>query len=402
MQSSACGQTSQRETPNRMSSEEQSYRQALTNAADVALKRHPDTTEQFFRELRGAFPTEVIDLLPKLKPRVDELRQPAEKSDEDILGQPEPHPIDYDWRFTAETAESVANLIGSNSNILCLGTPTIFQVVGARGHCAHLVDQNPLLPHQIPQFPHCTVETSTVANTLQSGRRFSTVILDPPWYPTCYDQWISIALSRLSRPGIILVSLFRDLTRPDALSERKKLLANFAAIGRTTIIDQLTYSTPRFEHEVLSRAGLPNLGSWRAADLVRIEVAAEAPGVDVNLLKPSAQRGWQRFLIGNQVVAVKTQAVDDGPISYVEPGGRAVGTELRSVSRRDTTRRRLTVWTSRNRAVIATGTFRISALLSRISKFCTYRPENILVSAADRKAFQNLCAVLDIRNTEYD
>src|ERR1043165_2860408 len=38
---------------------------------------------------------------------------------------PEPHPLDFDWRFTPKTARQLADLIAVYQSCLCVGAPTV-------------------------------------------------------------------------------------------------------------------------------------------------------------------------------------------------------------------------------------------------------------------------------------
>ena len=135
-------------------------------------------------------------------------------------------------------------------------------------------------------------------------------------------------------------------TRPSAQVERDALIDRFCAIGKISSLPyEAVYATPPFEAEVLARLGLPVLPSWRAADLLQIELFPQAKNAPV----PSQDWplcDWERFVLGDQVIALRHTPGDDGRVHFeAEPS-----VELLSVSNRDPKRTHYTLWTSRSRA----------------------------------------------------
>lgn len=345
--------------------------------------------------LQGAFPAVAVEAMEHIPGEWSEER-PASKTTLD-LQMPEPHPVDCDWRFDAHTAESLAREASTAGRVLCLGTPSVFAAIVARGGQAHLVDRNPFLARHLQHDDRSTFQIGDVAALAPTGTSFDAAVIDPPWYPGCYDLFISRAIARLVRPGILFVTLFRELTRPGAQRERSELLARLQKLGRTSILDrEAVYATPRFEEEVLRRLRLPALPAWRAADVVRVEVGEDGRW-DLSPTMDEIGSTWRRFLVGEQVVTVMNRPDDDGPIHYEAPRTLEHGFALRSVSSRDPARVGVTVWTSRNRAAVARGTFRIAAGLAEMACEAQARPTpRPALTESDRRAFAALAADLDI------
>jgi len=376
-------------------SDEGNYRERLDQAVVAARALANVDPQRFWRALRGTFPAEVGYLLRQSGDNVARHAGASSDASDVSCFFPEPHPLDYDWRFEPSTAERIAEIASAHGRVLCLGTPAVFQAIAARKGHAHLIDRNSLIESFLAKAQNCTFEITDLADAPRTRQQFDAAVLDPPWYLPCYELWLSRALAALARPSVIFVTIFRDLTRPGADREREQLLTALSALGRTKHVGDVAYSTPRFEAEVLERIGLPTMPSWRMADLVRVETTAASEGLTLAPAKPTKKLfQWQRYIIGGQVVAVRTPAHDNGPITYVYPRKPASGTDLMSVSRRYPSRVGLTVWTSRNRAVAATGTGRIAAFFASISGSRNLPGSTQLITCEDRVALGHLTADL--------
>jgi len=200
-------------------------------------------------------------------------------------------------------------------------------------------------------------------------RGFDVVLLDPPWYVDHTLSWISCALAILRPGGKLILTLFPELVRPTALEERehlKKVLESFGAIQSLPF--DAFYSTPTFEHETLGAFGLADLGQWRSGSLISLTVSK--PGKPLSVPFPPEAK-WKRVRLGSQVVAVRssndeTRAALPLRFSPPESDGSFL---LKSVSARDPVRRGITVWTSRNRALIASqGEGHVLPFLQKLEK----------------------------------
>jgi hypothetical protein len=361
-----------------------------------ALKQFRGDPQLFCRSLRGAFPGTVAEALRALSTRTQDFNASTDELNATLEPVwPEPHPADFDWRFEKSTAEKLSYLVSARGRVLCLGTPTVYEAISRQGGKSLLIDQNPFLRRCLTPNNRSSFQIADLSRPLHIREQFDAVILDPPWYSKIYTNWLSQALALLKRSnGSLFVTLFRELTRPGAATERAQILSSLAAVGRVRILElDAVYETPRFEAEVLARLKLPQLPAWRVADLVQVEVRDAAAW---QASKPSAQNSYgrtaERFLIGNQVVVVAHYTQTSEPIDYTAPDPkRPRDFILASVSNRDPIRGKLTVWTSRNRGANASGTHRIAKLLREGARDSTdAQSEAEAVTDQDRDAFERL------------
>src|SRR5690606_27860942 len=133
---------------------------------------------QICRAMRGAFPTDVARRLSRIRIKPGHSNEVREHSHP---GWPEPHPIDFDWRFTDPTADFLAEQVGTFQDVLCIGTPTVFARLAAAGRPACLVDRNPLLASAFNVTSPARIVAADVNEVDLSHCRFDAAILDPPW-----------------------------------------------------------------------------------------------------------------------------------------------------------------------------------------------------------------------------
>ncbi len=324
----------------------------------------PDEFQMLCRDMHGAFP----DVVRRSLPGGIELgvARCLSKRAEIDLSTPEPNPVDYDWRFDEQTARLLADVIaqGAYREVLCVGAPTAYGAIRARGGAAFLIDHNPLLARILSTGSFLIREVSVEEELAPHiDRRFDAAVVDPPWYPEAYDLWLSRTVPLLRAGADLFLVVFRRFTRPNAEQERTQLLRRLERIGRVSLEPfEAVYSTPPFEQEVLRRLQLPRLPSWRAADVFRVTVFSDP---DLSVFDPIAWSvaKWNRFDLGDQVVAVQDVRGDNGPIQV----RNELPTEVTSVSQRDPSRAQYTVWTSRSRAAVVKGTKRLAAILGNSS-----------------------------------
>ncbi|MFO1097227.1 MAG: hypothetical protein U1E81_02875 [Xanthobacteraceae bacterium] len=371
------------------------YARDVLTAAKQAYASCDSDPQRYCRALKGAFPAVVAGSLQAL---INHERMFSNRAAWQYIRQrsaPEPHPIDFDWRFTRATSNSLADLACAQGSVLCVGTPSVFEAIAARGGEALLLDRNPLL--KFPKNSACRYTVTDLREKEELRGEFDAAVLDPPWYPEHYRTWIARALTLLARPGVIYLALFRELTRPGASGDRDFVLSLLEALGNVSFLreHELIYSTPPFEAEVLAHLNLPVLPTWRVADLVRVDVK-DPHSICLDKDGYASEAPFDRFAVGDQVVVVRHPVNDTGPISYYNPGLGCDGFMLNSVSNRNPSRSDITVWTSRNRAAVATGTRRIAALLSRMTGNIQGKPSVKNVSEDDEITFNNLLGDLKL------
>jgi len=344
-----------------------SYYDRLGRAIKAELAASHGDLQQLCRRLKGAFPADIARILGDQRATKFAVSQTAGRRSPFDLRSPEPHPIDYDWRFDEATANALARLAMDQGTVLCVGTPTIYDTIAEQGGSACLIDRNPLLYRSLFQTDRCRFIIDDIGAMLPTDSRigglFSAAILDPPWYPHQYELWLARTIPFIEPGGTLFLILFRELTRPDAHQERSDLLDRLATIGSLSYPDlEAVYSTPGFEAEVFSRLRLPPLQNWRAGDLVRIDLHPHVTSWPFPSRFAASDWAWHRFIVEGQVIAIADREHDDGPIEYFPPTpGNSF--KLDSVSARDPRRGTISVWTSRHCAAAASGTQRIAAIL---------------------------------------
>jgi hypothetical protein len=394
--------------PHPLDLEKPAYRERVLRAIAQAVNDGASSLTAVCRQCRGAFPTLISELLSQsangaLAHR-DWLDEDPGMFDSALPAMPEPHPVDYEWRYAAATADSLTEyLTQRGDSIGCFGTPTVFWRLREKGAAATLFDRNEGLVRYLRSvdLPYMRVQDlsapvqSQLMSPINQNALFDTILLDPPWYLDHMLVWITAALKFLRPGGNLICTLFPDLTRPAAFEERSRLLSAMESLGPVSLLPfSARYTTPLFEHETLSAFGLADLGQWRSADFVSVSVRERvlSPTPD-----PLTEPQWYRVQLGSQVVAVRTDLSEkplEEELSFLppEPDGSFL---LKSVSARDPVRKNVSLWTSRNRALVTTsGGRQIFPFLSELA--AGRSPSALLKDAhkADRQSLQLLLALI--------
>ena len=204
---------------------------------------------------------------------------------------PHPHFLDFDWRFTEETAKWIvkaANYYANGDNICYLGCPTIaiWQALRNpdseqwllldRGHFA--LDkwvQNKMIPAELWRAYDVFDPLPTdFKNT------FAVVVTDPPWYQYEYEYFTRRAAELVKRDGLVFISSYPPFRpyKPDKHSRFtyivKRILTDPNWLGSM----EIDYETPEFEmvwggHKQFQHLGF---GVYRPAymDVFRVTKAA--------------------------------------------------------------------------------------------------------------------------------
>lgn len=385
----------------------QTYLAAIRKRATAAVSAGASTFYDVCQRAAGAFPTDVLAALERsdsILSKLDPHYGSACPTRSSAFGPPEPHPLDSDWRFTPQSAAWIRQILITQKcrSVLCLGTGSVFDNLTQTGVTATLVEQNAALA----QFYSADANSrhQIVITTVQeydSEREFDAVVLDPPWYLSDIAYWLAKALASLGSGGIVVLPVFRELTRPRARWERVTLLRRLKAVGNPTIVGPISYATPTFELETLAANGTPLLDGWRIADLVTLRVPSTPAHHASPWLLPSrashySQHPWERYHLGRQVIAYRQLLGDDLiTVEGVYPDGSST---LRTVSSRDPVRGEVNFWTSRNCALRVTGGPRVSRFLRLLTSASDqHRAVNLTsTNAAEMAALQRLTSLLHL------
>ena len=324
------------------------------------------TFSDLMLRLPAVYPTEVIAALDRLvkadrlPQRLAELlrqqaccRIPQVSEARSLL--PVPHPLDYEWRFTAETARALLNratdLTARDSDILLFGTPGVAAealTLPIARRLAFLAEDN-AVTRRVTSLNQATGAPLAIGFCSAGLPQDSAdaVLLDPPWYMDFVRPILAAAAAACRPCGVVLLSVPPTATRPSAEADRTATL-NFALrLGLELISDEplaLSYETPFFETNALAATSVHPPARWRRGDLLifRKTRPASRPAPAT-----SRRRDWVEVQVGRMRLFIKGVATDTGGshglLSIVS------GDILPSVSRRDPRRRTAAVWTSGNR-----------------------------------------------------
>ena len=379
------------------------YSNQLKDQLLEALTEHGSLTlDELLIHGGGAFPTDVLLCLKGMGNsnlvlfdgfryrRIEAIAGEERAKDEPRISAaslPEAHPLDFDWRFTAEGRENVISQICKHTTpdakLALLGTPTLFQELAKLRPRTYLFDRNPTLG---AVFSSSHMRKSIVICDLRNPLKvdssdFDFVLADPPWYPDYYKAFIDRAKELLRLDGILFVSVLPWLTRPGASVDRALLVQHgfdrgFDIIAAVPGI--LHYESPRFEKAALETAGI-EVSDWRRGDLFVFrnvgELTPEPRKSDVD------DSSWHRFILDKvQVLVIEGTGTGAFEFSPVAPDGPV----LPSVSRRSSLRRVIHIWTSGNLA------------------YSTTRPEVVRHSLERLQAGQTVIEVLAASKAEFD
>lgn len=252
-----------------------------------------------------------------------------------ITIRPNPHPLDYDWRFSDKTAGKLCEFC-VDGKTLSVGVPTVAALLSEKGKEVVLVDSHPIQDLK----SHLIIDIN-FSPPLKGSYNF--VVMDPPWYLDVYYRWLSWAAISAGVGAKIFLSIWPDNTRPLAISEKKEL---FDWISKWADIEyfesSLDYETPLFEK--MSESKTKNLKT-RKGDLVIITIN------DIPILKKIAtnESKWIRYLFDDYQIAVKC---DKKNFQYdsinLEKLNQANGWIWPSVSKRAEGRELIQLWSSEN------------------------------------------------------
>ena len=268
---------------------------------------------------------------------------------------PPPHPLDFDWRYTPQTIETlVERAIAATQpgdTVALLGTPSLHvaQLAKEHGRRFVLIDANPLTVERVKTLDaHRTVYKRDLFADPVPALNAAAVIADPPWYDEHIEAFMWTA-SEVARPDAhVFVSLPAVGTRPGCRAERKafKSTAERMAMRVEEMrLRELAYLSPPFETNALAAAGWTGLPiDWRRGDLCILRTSgSNGP----RPIRETRETRWEEHSLGWVRIRVRR----DPPTRVVDPTLEELvpGAILPDVSRRHRFRETANVWTSGNR-----------------------------------------------------
>lgn len=266
---------------------------------------------------------------------------------------PDPHPLDFDWRYDAGTRDLLTRLLTPYSPVLCMGTPSVARQLEAEDCDVTLLDRQP--------FQGVTKHVACDPRDFRPDRTYRAAIADPPWYPSDVVAWIAVA-ARAVRPGApVFLSLWPEETRPGAQMEATRIFQRIAKWGNVERrVATLHYEAPAFETSASRVGGGPLSHSPLCGELVRIDVRATPSDVDIDTRKEQ----WLRFVFNDYQLALRMSTAS-GP-ALILPIDGAVEWRWPFVSARAPGRETIDLWSSEGEVASVYGSTEVAAILREL------------------------------------
>lgn len=257
---------------------------------------------------------------------------------------PDPHPLDFDWRFTSATVEEIRALLSNNVSTIAVGAPSIARRLEQIGQDVLLIDRQPFQGVS----NHIKAE---IGGVLPSVGPFAQAVVDPPWYPNELHDWVAWTANLLGEAGVIFVLIWPDDVRPQGRSEALNFVRwakDWADVEPLPTVP--LYQEPPFEHRAAKFSSVPVLSvSPRQGRLLRLTIK-RVPELGVQGSESSKEK-WVRFVLNDYQLALKLDAEGDAPLPLsVHP--EAVGWHWPYVSRRAPKRNLIGLWSSNNEVAL--------------------------------------------------
>ncbi len=347
-----------------------------------AIARGAHAIGDIARNSYGVYPLELLDILKELTQAgevdyVDDgyyLVKPAGQGSGLVGGGasqrlllPEPHPLDYDWRFDRATTKTLVDLVMtecySQGSVLLIGAPSVFIELSRRKNAPYttLIDGSSELIDYLNRLglPKSlkAIACDLMSDSLwEPDRQINIVVCDPPWYTEYYAVFLAQASYATSIGAIIAVSLLPINTRPRAIQDRWEIIEIAHKLGlhiQHIESAKVRYQTPGFEAASLYSAGINTNGDWRQGDLVIFRKTDNPTQKTVLDILASARsytgedREWAEILLGTYKVKLR------GPFDDYDSQPAVISIEkedtLPTVSRRYAGRKAVDIWFWDNR-----------------------------------------------------
>lgn len=345
-----------------------------------AIANGANTLGEIARQAGGIYPLELKELLDELVLKgevrysqagyslaTSETGNILEDWTPKRISLPEPHPLDYDWRFSISTARYLAGLVAKESHhkgaVLLLGAPSVFVEIILSKPLSHitLIDSSRELMDYLAQF-ELPQTVNVIAHNLMSStlwetdKKFGVVVCDPPWYVEHYIAFLAQATHAASIGAVIILSLLPMNTRPNAIQDRWEILGKAQQLGlhiQGIENGRVEYETPEFELTSLGSAGIDTDGNWRKGDLVILRKVRNLSKGKISEIASSAYSAssngqeWSEILIGKRKLKLR------GPFDDYSVTPEIISIEkndiLPTVSRRYKGREAVDLWLWDNR-----------------------------------------------------
>lgn len=270
----------------------------------------------------------------------------------------QPHPLDFEWRFTDKTVINLAKYCLSMSDhgdtIGLLGVPSLYRLVQHNNlnRKFYLFDKNPVDQDVKVEFSRC-IPCDLGDFKINCCSIAKIVLMDSPWYPEYNRAFLWNATQICEEYGLILMVNPKEGTRPNIKEEWREILNFSKQIGLGYLgesPENIVYDAPYFERNALKAAGILNFPrDWRQANLSVFEKREERSTQQPKITETE----WHKD--SNSGIRIrKTQDNND----FHDPRLISIVPNdiLPTVSRRDPRRKQARVWTHGNRIFDCKGT----------------------------------------------
>ena len=254
-------------------------------AVKAARDRGARSFHEVLQACEGAPPAMVDQVLRRLSDQP--ISEPAvERRETSELAAlfPAADPLAYQWWYTIDTIEGLANrvhkLSPDNSRVAFLGTPTVGYQYSRRAKNATVFDIDRHVLAALAPAVNLECVHYDVANPIpeEHSAKYDVVLTDPPWYPQILRTFLQRALDLAVSGASVLCSLPPRLTRPGIAEERQELLeclreAGVEIVSLDCSVSQ--YLVPRFEQVALDALVAFEGRPWRSGDLLHLRRVRE-------------------------------------------------------------------------------------------------------------------------------
>lgn len=271
---------------------------------------------------------------------------------------PEPHPLDYGWAFTTDTTTRLVDLLPKHSTCLAMGTPSIALYLEQLGVDVTLVDRQPI--QLVKNHLKLDICVDPPIKSL-----FSSIILDPPWYPEIFVRWLCWAASVSSPDATIVCSMWPESARVSATQERSALIKWLNTWAKVELVHNfLQYEMPLFEQSAI--AAQNSSTKWespRKGDIIIIHKNM-TPTLPINSREETI---WHRFVFDRYQIALRLRLPCKEFVT-IRQHPSVKGWVWPFVSRRAVGRNKIDLWSSRNEVAVVDGATLMLKLLRELGK----------------------------------
>lgn len=273
-----------------------------------------------------------------------------------------PHPRDFEWRNTKKSVNYLSELALNGSaiedHILILGMPTLFANLCKKDipQRVTIVERNKGVIENLKELSHerCKViEADIFKIDPETLGRYSTIVMDPPWYEEQFLQFMWVASQCLNLAGRLIISIPPINTRPGIGAERVRWF-DFSERQGLCLYDlqanKLEYAMPFFEWNAARAAGAVVSPFWRHGDVAIFHKLESKSG-----FRPEhheEENLWHEVEINGCRFRVKIDNKEEDSSHEkieIKPLATSPTNILESVSTRKPIRQEANIWTSGNR-----------------------------------------------------